>query len=95
MFMVWSVVYSKTSSFRRSTLAALLVGKSFVVVYKLAGLDKTVATLYLVNRYGYMRPVHITALGLLFPAFLSSVIVTIYWPIMARRLPREATSEDS
>ena len=45
MFMVWSVVYSKTSSFRRSTLAALLVGKAFVIVYKLAGLDRTVYTL--------------------------------------------------
>jgi len=40
MFMVWSVVYAKTASFRRSALAVLLVGKSFVVVYKLAGLGR-------------------------------------------------------
>ena len=44
MFMVWSVVYAKSGSFRKSTLAALLVGKTFVVVYKLAGLDRTVAS---------------------------------------------------
>ena len=36
MFMVWSAVFLKTSSFRRSTIAALLVAKTFVVVYKLA-----------------------------------------------------------
>ena len=90
MFMVWSVVYAKSGSFRKSTIAALLVGKSFVVVYKLAGLDRTVYTLYLVNRYGYVKEVHVTALGLLFLAFLGSLVATIYWPILARRLPREA-----
>ena len=86
--MVWSVVYARTASFRRSTLAALLVGKTFVIVYKLAGLDRTVYTLYLINRYGYVRPVHITALELIFLAFLNALLVTIYWPILARKMPR-------
>ena len=91
MFMVWSVVYAKSGSFRKSTVAALLVGKSFVVVYKLAGLDRVVYTLYIIHRgTGYVKEVHVTALGLLLLAFLSSLIVTIYWPIITRRLPREA-----
>jgi len=90
--MVWSVVFAKTSSFRKSTLAALLVGKSFVVVYKLAGLDRTVFTVYLINKYGYVKEVHVTALMLLFLAFLSSLAITIYWPILTTRLPRELRS---
>ena len=90
MFTVWSVVFLKTSSFRKSTIAALLVGKTLVVVYKLAGLDRTVYTFYLVNRYGYVRPVHVTTLELLFLAFLTSMLATLYWPVLTRRLPREA-----
>ncbi len=92
MFMVWSVVYARSGSFRKSTIAALLVGKTFVIVYKLAGLDRTVLTLYLVNKYGYVKEIHITALGLLFLAFLGSLLVAIYWPILTRRMPRELRS---
>ncbi len=40
MFIVWGVVYAEAASFRRSTLAALPVGKASVIVYRLAGLDR-------------------------------------------------------
>jgi len=89
MFIVWTAIYLKTGSFRKATIGGLLVGKSYVIVYKLAGLDRTVATLYLVNRYGYVKEVHVTALGLLFLAFLGSLVVTLYWPVLTRRMPRE------
>ena len=90
MFMVWTAIYLRTGSFRKATIGGLLVGKTFVVVYKLAGLDRTVATLYLVNRYGYVKEVHVTALMIIFLAFLSALLVTIYWPVITRRLPKEA-----
>ena len=89
MFMVWSAVFLKTSSFRKSTIAALLVGKTFVIVYKLTGLDSAVYTFYLVNRYGYVKEVHVTALMIIFLAFLMALGITIYWPTLARRMPRE------
>jgi hypothetical protein len=89
MFMVWSVVYAKSGSFRKATIAALLVGKTFVIVYKLAGLDRTVTTIYLVNKYGYVKELHVTALMIVFLAFLGALLVTIYWPILGHQLPRE------
>ncbi len=46
MFLVWTAVYLKTGSFRKSMLASLLVGKSFAIAYKLGGLDRMVYTLY-------------------------------------------------
>ena len=51
MFLVWSVVFWRTSSFKKSTVAALVTGKTFAVVYKLAGLDRVVYTLY-----NWLRP---------------------------------------
>ena len=91
MFMVWTAVYLRTSSFRKATIAALLVGKTFAIVYKLAGLDRTVATLYLINSYtGLVRPVHITAVEVIILAFLSALGITVYWPILTKKLPREA-----
>ncbi len=82
MFLVWSVVYLKTGSFRKSMLASLLVGKSFALAYRLGGLDRTVATLYLVNRAtGAVKPISITACELLFLAFLASFLtLPCRWP---------------
>ncbi len=58
MFLVWTAVYSRTGSFRKATLASLVLGKTFALAYKLVGLDRTIVTLYLVNRYtGTIRPI--------------------------------------
>ena len=90
MFLVWTVVYLKTGSFRKSMIASLLVGKSFAIAYKLGGLDRTVATLYLVNRAtGLVKPIEITACEILFLAFLASLIAVIYAPVLQKHLPRE------
>ncbi|WP_317896080.1 hypothetical protein [Pyrofollis japonicus] len=89
MFLVWGLVYSRTESIRRATMVALIVGKSFTVVYKLAGLDRTVLTLYLVNRYGYVREIRITMVMVLLLAFLASLLAALYWPVVSRYLPRE------
>ena len=94
MFMVWSAVFLKTSSFRKSTIAALLVDKTFVVVYKLASLDRTIYTLYLVNRYGYVKEVHVTALMIIFLAFLTALAIRIHRPTITKRVlraPRKVT----
>jgi len=90
MFLVWSVVFWKTGSFRKSTIAALVTGKTFAVVYKLAGLDRVVYTLYIIHRRtGYVREVHITAVEVLLLSFLASLLVALYWPVLSRYAPRE------
>ena len=90
LFLVWSLVYARTGSFRKSTLASLVLGKTFALAYRLAGLDKTILTLYLVNRAtGAVRPIPITACELLFAAFLASFLVILYTPVIQKHLPAE------
>ena len=90
MFMIWGLVYSKTGSFRRATLTSLALGKTFAIAYRLGGLDRTVATLYLVDRHtGAVTAIEVTACEILFLAFLASPIIAVYAPIIQRHLPRE------
>ncbi len=88
MFAVWVAVFLKTPSFRRATLAALLVGKTFTVVYMVAGLDRPLVTLYVYPRAApwLYRTVTITCCQALFLALLASLITTLAWPKLARQL---------
>ncbi|BES81255.1 hypothetical protein PABY_08220 [Pyrodictium abyssi] len=93
MFLVWSIVFWKTGSFRKSTIAALVTGKSFAVVYKLAGLDRVVYTLYIIHRRtGLVKEIHVTMVEVLLLSFLASLLVALYWPILSRYAPRELRS---
>ena len=90
MFMVWGLVYSKTGSFRKATLASLVLGKTFALAYQLGGLDRAILTLYLVNRAtGTVKSLEITACEILFAAFLASFLALLYWPVITKHLPRE------
>ena len=90
LFLVWTVVYLRTGSFRKSMIASLLVDKSFALAYKLGGIDRTILILYLVDRAtGAVKPVSITACELLFLAFLASLLFILYIPVITKHLPRE------
>jgi len=79
MFLVWSVVFWRTGSFRKSTVAALVTGKTSAVVYKLAGLDRVVGGVYIVyyrhRGTGYAREAHVTAAEVLLLSFPANLLV--------------------
>jgi len=89
MFMVWGLVYSKTGDFRKSTIGSLLVAKTFAVVYKLAGLDRTILKFYLIGRDGTIRELHVTMIEVLLLLLFTSLLATIYYPVVTRHMPKE------
>ncbi len=91
MFLTFVVIYSRTESFRKALLGSLFVGKTFAIVYLLSGLDRTVLTLYLINkRYPWIvREVHITVCEILFTSFLVTAITTALFPLIVKQMGRE------
>jgi len=90
--LAWTAIYWRTGDFRKATIGSLLVAKTFVGVYALAGLDRPVYTFYLVHRTGAVKEVHVTACEILFLSFLAALLFTLAWPTLKEKLPREIRS---
>ncbi len=91
MFLAFCVIYSKTESFRKALLGSLFAGKTFAVVYWISGLDRTLFTVYLIDRKApwIVREVHVTACEVIFLSFLATALTLALWPLILRQLPRE------
>ncbi len=94
VFAVWCVVFLKTESFRKATLVALLVGKTYATVYALAGVDRTVVTLYVYPRVNPLlyKEIRITCCMIIWLALLCAFTFTLFLPQILEQLPREVKS---
>jgi len=91
MFLTFCVIFIKTESFRKGLLGSLFVGKTFAIVYWISGLDRTLMTLYIVNRrYPWViKVVHITACEVVLVSFAVTAATLIAWPLIAKHLPNQ------
>ncbi|NPA96176.1 MAG: hypothetical protein GXO32_01075 [Crenarchaeota archaeon] len=91
MFLAFVTIYSRTPSFRQALLGSLFVGKTFAIVYWISGLDRTLLTIYLIDRHApwIVKTVRITACETIFLSFLVTALTIASWPLIARHLPRE------
>ncbi len=87
MLLVWVVVYLREGSFSRATIGALIAGKATAVVYKIVGIDVTVAKLYLIHRSGLVKTVAVNATDALLLAFAASLGLTLLTAYLKQRLP--------
>jgi len=91
MFLTFVTIYGKSGSFRKALLGSLFVGKTFAVVYWIAGLNRTVATIYIINRKApwVVHEVRVTACLLILLSFAATLTTTIAWPTITKQLPKE------
>jgi len=92
MFLTFIAIYNKSGSFRKAFLGSLLVGKTFAVIYWVAGLNRTLLTIYLINRRApwVVHEIRITACLLLILSFATAAATTAAWPLIIKHAPREA-----
>ena len=87
---VFCLVYSKTGSLWKSWIVTLIFGKLLVGVFWAAGINKTLFTIWIINRkLGTMQPFEFTANLLIMLSLASTLIIALSWNWIKARLPSQ------
>jgi len=84
LFISWKF----TGSFRNAFIITLIVGKLWAGILYAFGIDKPLFNLIIYNKIkGVTTTVTITADQMIFLSFMLTLIVTVFWPLLAPTLP--------
>lgn len=88
MVQVFIIIYLKTKSLFKAWIFALIIGKAIVVVFWAFGIEHPLGTLYIYNkRSNEVISFEITSSHVIFLAFLSSLIISLFWYDIIRYAP--------